>query len=1060
MFLALCLTVSGAASLVLEIVWMRELRLAFGSTALATSTILVAYMLGLGFGGWLGGRIAARLSSPLRTYGLLEIIVGGYALIVPWLCRTFVAELGSWLVQLDYWPASMVRFFVSQLVLLAPTLAMGATLPLAVEARRPAVGQAGRTSAFFYGANTFGAVVGVFGGTFVLLPALGSTGTNLTAALADGLLGCAVLMWSRRVPVSRLSASQADPPRPPARPAAQAGPRPSVPVALIAYALVGFAGLAFEVCWTRALASVFGSSTYAFGAMLGSFLLGIALGSFAMQWLVDRLHALTLAAAVFVLFLSAASLLTFQLLFLLPGWFPRVFLYLGGTYEASLGASVSLALTALLPPTLILGALFPLLVTVILRTEGAAARSVGRVYLWNTLGSALGAFAGGFVLLPAFGLQRSLALLITTTALTAATLALWQRERPRLQPTTLLILAGSFVVCLLAWGLHARTDVLTRGVFRFPISEIDVGVRPVALRGPAEGEILFYRDGWSATVSVHRVLGELSLRVNGKADASTRGDLPTQVLLGHLGYLFRPHANDVAIVGLASGISAGSATLWRAKRIDIIELEPAMVEASRFFEQVNNRPLDHPSVRLFLDDARSHLSGRKSSYDLVVSEPSNPWTPGSANLFTLEFFQHVRRALRPRGLLVQWLQLYAMPKEAVAAVLRALTQAFPYVYGFAPGHGNNDLLLVAGEVPIAAEEFPDWDTLPVSARKDLVRAGVFEGNDLKALLYLPHSAVQAISTRASVTNTDDNMFVELLGPKALYIPPTGPENWAAIDHFADHVAAFWHHLANTQDLAELAFAYLRRGALAQAQSLIATSDETSEEPLRRAVQAELKFKAQEPNEAALATLVAELREVVSLVPESYSARYLLATAEHDLQEHTRALAQLEEGLRQRPSDLRLRRLRLRVLLALGRATEAHEEAQQLLATPLKERDPDLYWDGALAAERAGDLSQAIRLTEAYLDYRPDAPEAWTHLETIYRRLGQHGAAAEARAKAEQAKRNVILLLHEQARRLVLAGDVEGAMAQLQTVLLFDPSYTPARRDLQKLQRGEPLDYRP
>lgn len=1055
--LALCLTISGAASLVLEIVWMRELRLAFGSTTLASSTILVAYMFGLGAGGWLGGRIAGRLAKPLRTYGALEIVVGTYALAVPWVCRSLIAETGAWFVELSFWQASVFRFFVSQLLLLAPTIAMGATLPLVVQAAEATGARAGRTSALLYGANTLGAVTGVFLGTFFFLPSLGSTGANTAAALADVFLGSAVVLWSR---LAHAPKPQEFPGAAPERPAGSLSPLGlgSASPALFAYAIVGFVGLAFEVCWTRALASVFGSSVYAFGAMLGSFLTGIALGSFAMHRLIERLPSIAVVATVLVLLLSATSIVTFHLLFLLPEWFPRVFVQLGGTYEASVGASILLTLVALLPPTLILGALFPTLVVVIAREEGTAARSVGRVYWWNTLGSGLGAFAGGFLLLPAFGLQKSLALLATATALTAAILALWQRERRGPWRVALVILAGALVLVIWSGGLRASPEALTSGVFRFPIAEIDVGVRPVALRGPAEGEVLFYRDGWNATVSVHRVLGELSLRVNGKADASARGDLPTQVLLGHLGYFFRPDARDVAVIGLASGVTAGSATLYPGKRIDVIEIEPAMVEASRFFEHLNNRPLEHPSVRLVLDDARTYLASKEAAYDLVLSEPSNPWMAGSANLFTREFFRTVRRALRPRGLLVQWVQLYAMPEDAVAAVLRGLAKTFPHVYGFAPGHGNTDLLLVAGREPIQARDFPAWDQLPANARTDLVRAGVFDGDDLRALLYLPPAAVEAMARRAPVVNTDDNMFVELTGSRALYMPPTEPANWFLIDSHANDVAAFWRQAHDDRALAELALAYLRRGAIAVAQSLVATAVGNRQEPLVRAVNAEIEFRAKGPSGEALDRLVTELRQVLSLVPESYSARYLLATAEHDRQEPVHALAQIEEGLRTRPGDLRLRRLRLRVLLALGRATEAHQEANELLATRLKDRDMDLYRDAAQAAAQAGDLPQALRLTEAYLDHHPDSPEAWNSLADIYRRLGQQEAAAEAQAKAEQAKRNVILSLHRQARQLAIAGDLEGAITQLRTILLFDPSYVAARRDLQTLQQGEDLEF--
>ncbi|MCX8071712.1 MAG: hypothetical protein N3C12_04600 [Candidatus Binatia bacterium] len=1059
LLLALCLAFSGAASLALEVVWMRELRLAFGSTTLASSTVLVAYMLGLGTGAWLGGNIANRSSRALQVYAALEIIVGLYALAVPWLSRQGAATMGGWLVDTNFWLAAATRFAASQLIFLVPTVAMGATLPVAVSAAG-GPGGVGRTTALLYAANTAGAVAGVFAATFYLLPRFGLVGANTVAALTDLLLGVAVLLWERATrpaaaPVTSDPGVQFAAKAAPAQLPARLWPL------LAVYAGIGFVALAHEVCWTRALAAVFGSSSYAFGTMLGTFLLGIALGSWAMRRRADTLRSPGYVAAVLVVALSVASLATFKILFWLPAWFPWAFVYLGGTYEAAMTSTVFLALVAMLPPTTILGSLFPLLVALIARTGQSAGWSVSQAYVWNTVGSALGAFAGGFLLLPAVGLQNALSLLSSLTAAFAGVLAVWQRDHVGRRRAAVIVAAALLVAGIWLAGPRVKPEELTRGVYRFPLAEIDVGVAPVALRGPLEGELLFYHDGWNATVSVHRILGELSLRVNGKADASTRGDLPTQVLLGHLGYFFRPAAQNVAIVGLASGITAGSATLYGARRIDVIEIEPAMVAASRWFDHVNLRPLEHPAVRLIVDDARAFLAGKREAYDLILSEPSNPWMAGPANLFTREFFHQAGRALRPHGLLVQWLQLYAMPPEAVAAVLQALLETFPHVYGFAPGHGETDLLLVASRQPIEPTAFPSWESLPTGARRDLVRAGVFDEADVRALLYLTPGAIRALAARAPKVNSDDNMFVELTAPRALYADPTGPENWEAIDAHASELAEFWLRSlpeADSSAMAELALAYLRREAAAQAEALVQREQQGRGKELARAVRAQLDFEQQEASAAALDRLVTELRQVVSAFPDSYAMRYLLAQAEYDSQNHTRALSQVDKGLQRRPEDLRLRRLRLRILLALGWANEAWKEAQELLPSPLKERDIELYWDAAQAAAASGQVNEAIRLTEIYLDYHPDSPEQWSFLAAQYNASGQPQAAARARSNAEQAKRNTILSLHMQARRTALAGDQTGALALLRNVLLFDPSYTRARHDLEALERGDALSW--
>lgn len=1063
--LSVCLLCSGAASLALEAVWMRELRLAFGSTTLATSTILVAYMLGLGTGGWMGGWLAQWARRPLAAYGWLEATVGVYALAVPWLVHTIVSQLQPHLADAGFWVGSGARFFATLVVLLLPTVAMGATLPVVVRTLAGTHGRVGQATALLYAANTVGAVVGVFAATFWLLPSWGLRGSNILAAMLDILVGVLVIAWAHRVGVEHPPADTA--PEEVAQRATIPGGVRHTWVPLVAYSAVGFSALAYEVCWTRALASVFGSSTYAFGTMLGTFLVGIAAGSFAVRRHVDRFAAPTYAAACATLALGVASLATLKILFLLPDWFPWCFLWLGATYSAAMGSSVLLALLALLPPTLILGALFPLLVRVVHTHGAAAARSVSRVYLFNTIGSAFGAFAAAFLLLPWLGLERTLWALISLNAATAILLLLWQREHRGMQWMAPLGSAAA-VLTAFVWLGGARIDpaALTRGVFRFPISEIDVGVAPAPLSGPLEGELLYYRDGWNATVSVHRIVGELSLRVNGKADASTRGDLPTQVLLGHLGYLFRPDAAEVAIVGLASGITAGSAALHPSSRIDLIEIEPAMVEASRFFDELNHQPLDQPHVRLVLEDARAYLAAKRAAYDLIVSEPSNPWMAGPANLFTREFFQLAARALRPGGLLVQWVQLYAMPPEAVASIFQALRESFPYVYGFAPGHGDTDLLLVASREAWNFADWPGWDRLPPPARADLVRAGVFDSDDVRALLYLTPEGVAELAAKTPVANSDDNLFVEFLGPQALYADPTGPPNWEQIDAQADKVAHFWQAAlppearegpAAGNALGELALAYLRREARAVARALVQRAEQLEGGPLIRAAKAQVDLEADETNPERLSQLAAVLREAVSASPQSYSARYLLAKVEYDRQEHLRALAHIESGLQLRPGDLRLRRLRLQALLGVGRGAEAWEEAQALLASRLRDRDLDLYWDAAQAAAQTGRDQNVVELVRKYLAYYPDSPEQWGALADALSRLGDATGAAQARRNAEQAKRNFLLALHMQARRIALLGAREEAIARLQNIVFLDPDYVLARQDLQRLQSGRNLE---
>ncbi len=787
--LALCFFLSGLGSLALEVVWTRELRLVFGSTTLAASTILVAYMLGLGLGGLLGGRLATRLKSGVRAYGWIEIAIGVYALAVPWLLAQLPALNRSLLAGMDFWPAVFCRFAISLALLLLPTVLMGATLPILVTALVRRDPRVGASTGLLYGLNTLGAVAGVFLATFVLFPTLGLTWTNRFGALLDVAVGVLSILWVDRAFRASLAATGAPaagsggtgrPTRAASATRARDGAMLVVPAAvlLIVYGCVGFTALLFEVAWSRALAVVFGSSIYAFSSMLGAFLTGIALGSLLFRRWIDRTRqpVLLLAAGIVALAVLATGTT------LVMPHLPAVFLSVVESFGLDSGrialAQVTICMLAMLPPTLVLGGLFPLVARVLAETIADVGQAVGRVYFANTLGSATGAFLTGFVLLPAFGVRDTLALGAGVDLLAAALLLGTAARTGKVRALALVPLAAAAL--LLVVPLPFDREALTRGVFKAPDAEITFGIDQAPIDGRPGGELVYYRDGINATVSVQREGGILALRVNGKTDASSFGDMSTQVLLGQLPLLFGPPAKKVLVIGYASGVTTGSvATHADVAQIDAVEIEPAIVEASRFFDDVSGRPLDDPRVRLILDDARSYLAATDERYDVIISEPSNPWMSGVSNLFTREFFQIVRGALAPGGRLLQWVQLYALDPPSLASIIAALRSEFPYVYGFADLSGSPDLLLLAQDRPLAPSDLPRWENLPRSVQADLERIGSFSTTDLWSLMRVTPVDVDALVKRAPVVNSDDNLFIELGTPWMLYDETSGA-NWRAL----------------------------------------------------------------------------------------------------------------------------------------------------------------------------------------------------------------------------------------------------------------------------------------
>ncbi len=1044
--LGLLLFLSGAGSLTLEVVWSRNLKLVFGSTTLAISTILVAYMLGLGLGGLFGGRWAARLRNGVQAYGIFELTVGGYALFVPAILGLYPALNRALSGSLSFWPAAFVRFALSLAALLLPTLLMGATLPVLVAAVAQRSEGLARKVGLLYGMNTLGAVAGTLGATFVLFPALGLLWSNFAGAALDMAAGALALLLlaRRRAP----SAHEEGTPRAPALD----GRTPVASlhrwnVALMCYGTVGFTSLAYEVTWTRALSMITGSSIHAFTAMLAAFLAGIALGSLLGRRWADHLRRPLAVYGAGLATLGAAAMFTILLLRAAPDLMIGAYKLLGpGAPRSLLAAGFVVSVATMLPPTIVLGALFPLVSGALAGRGQPASAVVGDVYFVNTIGAALGAFAAGFALIPGLGLRRTLGLMVAVNLAAAAAVLLWQKDwagRPR-GGLAAALLAGALLAALVQPGWDERA--MTRGAYYRPRQTIDVGLEVTQLVGVPQNQILFYRDGINSTISVHRQPG-LALRVNGKPDASL-GDMPTQVVVGEAPALFGPRAKTGLMVGLASGVSAGSLALHPFRRLDVVEIEPAAVDASHFFDEYNNRPLSQPHLRLLLDDGRSVVETAREKYDLIVSEPPNPYITGVANLFTRDFFRAVRRALTPGGRLWQWVQLYQMDAANVRSIFAALHSEFPYVYGLLPVSSETDLILLAGDRPLAATELPRWENLPPVVQDDLSRVQLFSTADLWSLVRLLPEDVARLASEATTVNTDDSMFVELHAPwlvgqqrpdQRLLPPRTG----TAMD-VAERAGA----RLSPDEVGQLALSFVvLRNERDVAERLIAEARRRGPSAAALSAEAMLAWTADPPNPARALQL---LDQAVDLAPGAFEPRLLRARWRWEQSHEDQfdlALADVGAALAAQPGDWRALDLRLQILNRLGRGAEALPDADALLKTPWASLDADVWADAAVADANRGQFDEAIRRLSKSLEIRPTTAARWKLLAALRRQVGQADAAREAEDNAAIARRNAVINLHIEARREALFGSTNRAREMLENLLTVDPTYAPAREDL-------------
>ena len=785
---------SGATSLVYEVVWLRKLILIFGSTQFATSTILSTFMAGLALGAFVAGRRITRSRiAPLKIYGLLEIGIGAYALFVPFLFRVLSP------VYQALWDAGMSESFVAlslakfvgiAAVLLPPTVMMGATLPILSRQIADDPKRIGGKVGALYAINTFGAVAGTFLAGFVLVPHLGVRQTLWVTAAVNGLLGLTAMWLAGRRPRPESAASaepsgdveQAPVPDSPALAAA----RRRMPLVLLVFGLSGFGALVLEVAWTRILSLVMGSSVYAFSLMLLAFLVGLAAGgAFFAGWL--RKRPGTDPAAMLGVLLIAAGFMAYATSFafrVLPRMFAEVYFWTQGQTDWLTGSGWMSAnqwmvfqflcgLLIMFPATFALGGIFPAVLQLHTRQLDQVGTSVGTVYASNTLGTIVGAAMAGFVLIPTVGMLNAVTgVAILEVALGTLIIFAVVTRPHRLRPALLLT---AVVICGLFFRLP-QWDVrlMNSGIYMNLFGEGWTDWETFSQFIYENNETVFVGEGLTATVFVadQPRFQNRYLSVNGKIEASTNADLETQLMISHLPLMMHADPKDIMVIGLASGISVGSVATHPVETIHVIEVEKEMEPAARLFEEHNNYVLDDPRLVLSFNDARNDLEFSSTTYDVIISEPSNPWMTVAANLFTEDFFRMAKTRLREGGIFSQWVQNYYLPKEDLRSIIAAFRDSFPYVMLFETYNGI-DLLLMGSQEPIQLDlERFDERMTELRVLMDLGRIGIRTPSNVLELFRLGPKDIDRVVAGAP-RNTDDNARVEFSAPKTFGVYTLG-----------------------------------------------------------------------------------------------------------------------------------------------------------------------------------------------------------------------------------------------------------------------------------------------
>ena len=1035
---------SGACALIYQITWMRLFRLAMGNTVFTSATVLTAFMAGLALGSWVAGRLADRTGRPLRVYAYLEVLIGlcGLAMIPAF---NALEPIYGWLYHgLDgtgIW-LGVGRFLASAALLALPTTLMGATLPLLSRFTTQRLESMGRDLGRLYALNTLGAALGAALTGFLLVPSLGVQTTLWAAAGGNLLIGALAFALPDAPSVS----APADEPSAEFRTSASSpAPNSGDLAALWALGLTGFASMIYEVSWTRTLSLLIGSSVYAFTLMLVAFICGLGLGSMVLAGWIDRRARLFRTLALLELAVGLTALLVEPLFGLLP----LAVVELVNRYAGSFGllhlSEFLMAFGLMFLPTFAAGGIFPAAAKLNTRHLATVGKSVGDAYAANTLGAVLGAFAGGFLLIPLIGVQASI-LAATTLNIGLGIYFLWRDgllSRPlfrALAPGLLLLPLA--VSRLPTWdvALLNSAPYLYAGQYQSAARLAGQGVAQAIGQGR---RLLYAEEGMTATVTVWDLRGERFMRVNGKVVASSQGkDLRSHSLLAHLPLLLHEDPQQVLIIGLGCGISLGAAQRHPVAAIDCVELSPEVVEATELFSEVNQDALADPRTRMIVGDGRNHLALAEDRYDVIISQPSSLWIAGMADLFTREFFHDCRQKLAPGGLVGVWLQAYALEPEDVQTIVATFADAFPHVamWELMPGI---DYLLVGSAAPVEVglERLATRLERP-GVQRDLARSGGGDALDLLCSYVMGDQGIQKLADDAPL-NTDDNARLEFAAPKGLYRDLSRGHGLFSLADLATVRRAdldFVHPAATPQlarawaarHLALKGLIHERRGAYSEALAQMSEAARLRPEDIEvRRVFPELSFKLAEDaiRRDRFQQAVRLYDGLLAALPDHYVGHYRKGELHEHLREWEAAAAAYQRAAELAPTfvaaHLRLGAIHTR-RKALDEAVATYRRGLKALPTHL-----DLLNNLGTAYLMQQRVAEGIAVLRQALAVDSTDARVWNNLGTAFLKQRQFAEAQHYLAGAVQRRPEDATLRLKLADAYRRTGDVERARQVLE-----------------------------
>jgi len=751
--LPLCLVFSGGAALIYEVVWLRQISLVMGHTALALAALLTAFLGGLALGAALGGRLAERGWATARRYALIEVLVALGSLAVPLVLQALDPLFGIAYRQLGAYPLAfgLAQLLLCGVALAVPCVLMGMTLPIVVAASSAPGHDPTHTVGRLYALNSLGGIIGAGMAGLLLLPRLGESGA-IWVAVAMNLSAAAFAILSTFEDDEAAAASQSPAPRPPAAPRDDAWAAPGTSQLIGLYGLAGAAALVLQVGWARLVGLSVGSTSYGFTITLVSFITGLTLGSgfgVRLRWVrADPVRALFFLHAGIGLW----TLVTLPALGALPDYVGRLM----GTdlpFFTLWWAQLALVFCTIVVPTFAMGAIFPLVCALMRRGLPSSGRAVGRAYAANTFGNITGAALAGFVLIPSLGMRGTIVL----SAVVSVMLAL-AYLRPTQGALRARGLAGllALATALAAWGMPSwDRDIVSSGPFLRGYQ----GARSGENAGRVQGRLIDYVEGPTTVAAVRDRGGLKELYVGGISEASSNS--PMHLYLGHQAMLLHGAPKNVLLVGLGTGRTLGALIQYPVHDVQVMELSPEVVQlAKRHFSEGISLAFEDPRVVVRAQDGRAHLRHSARTYDVIISQPSYPWAAGAARLFTKEYFELIKGALAPGGVAVVWFPTRFEP--GAQSVMAAWSEVFDEPHLFSPDERYRFHFAVGfgADKSLGREAIQTSLSYPKVARA-AAALGLRQARDVLAA-ELPWPDLSGVPV-----NTDDNGYVEHAAFRAL-----------------------------------------------------------------------------------------------------------------------------------------------------------------------------------------------------------------------------------------------------------------------------------------------------